>query len=742
MPSNRTPPDEDSDRVSCLAGHSESFPTFGLAEATPSDTAAGMSLVGTSLGERYQLLELIGTGGFGWVFRARQHFPARDVAVKVPRQPTRMSRRFRDEANLLGTLEHEGIATVFDAGTFTFGGVDTPYVVMQLIRNARRIDAYCEDRLVSLHQRLNLFLTVCEAVAHAHRQGIVHRDLKPGNILVDGEGRPHVIDFGIATFMVDAPTSIHLPSFSAAQTTATQTRGAVGTRDYMSPEQRIPGRKVDARADVYALGKVLRDIVTAGGAALPAALEKVSRRCLEHQPCDRYADAIALAAGVRESLAENTALARPATASGSGWHLSRHVWPRPIVIAIAAGLLVAVLSVFFPWVPPDPAPRAGMPAYVQSLQALATSLANNSLAEAPAAWNAAEQIWRDSSPRNEAIPLELAVLRGLATRDPAASGIPHVSHAIVDPTEQWLAAGNADASVSLARLSEPHTPVHRLSGLRSTATSLRFSSDGSLVLGADDTGRICSWNLATISSDAAPRRFHTNHMVGSRAAIGSIDISQDGRMIVTADSAGRIGIWATDSGTRLREVVIPESNMRGTFSVCFDSTNHAVIGCPDGTILTWPGNGEPRRIHPGHRKGPVLLARSTEAAVIASAGSDGELCLRDGTTAALLGSSINLEARPQSIGLTPDGTRLFVACLPADGPKATTKGVIKVFGLDSPGGRISPTLLVDIPVPYRVDTINLATTSCVAVLDSPDHPAVVWQWPHDLTADGSRPAGH
>lgn len=734
MLSDQSPPDDDPDGASSLAGNSASFPTFGLAEGAASDAAEGTSLVGTSLGGRYQLLELIGAGGFGWVYRARQHFPARDVAIKVPRQPTRMSRRFRDEANLLGTLEHEGIAKVFDAGTFALAGVDTTYVVMQLIRDARRIDSYCAERRLPLGQRLDLFLTVCEAIAHAHRQGIVHRDLKPGNILVDDAGRPYVIDFGIATFMAEEAGAIHSSRLETGATTATQTRGAVGTREYMSPEQRIVGRKVDARADVYALGRVLVDIVKAGApthaSGLPAGLERVSRRCLEEQPCDRYADAAAVAAAVRESLERDAVPAAPATATDFGLRFPFPILSQPAVIVATAAFLGAGLLLLFAWLRPslpEHSARPGTPAYRESLQALARSLVMNAPTDAPAACHAAEEAWRNSAPRAAGLPLELAVLRGLATRDLATAGLPHVLHASVDPNGRWLAAGNADKSVSLSRLSEPDRPVHRLSGLRTNSVVLKFSPDGRLLVGADLDGHLCAWNLETIESNAAPQQLSADDGVGSGTGLCSVDFSQDGRLIATADAAGRIGIWTADSGTRLRETVIPVGDSQGPVSVCFDTTDSVVIGCPDGTVFAWPPHGSPRCVTHGHGKGPVLLARSAKAAVIVSAGADGVLVVRDGKTAARLGSPINLRGPAQAIGLTPDGSRLFVASLPSVGHQAATRGILQVFALDPTDGSTSPTPLVDIPVSHRVAAISLANQSCVATIDSPDHPAVVWQ---------------
>jgi tetratricopeptide (TPR) repeat protein/serine/threonine protein kinase len=205
----------------------------------------------------YKLSRPIGQGGMGVVWLAEQEQPVRRmVALKVIRAGLASRQaiaRFEVERQALALMDHVNIARVFDGGTTECG---RPYFVMELIRGIP-ITQYCEDNHLTLRERLELFLSACRAIQHAHQKGIIHRDIKPSNVLVavhDAKPVPKVIDFGVAKAIEQPLTD---------QTLCTQHGSIIGTFEYMSPEQAEPSAVgVDTRSDIYSLGVLLYELLT------------------------------------------------------------------------------------------------------------------------------------------------------------------------------------------------------------------------------------------------------------------------------------------------------------------------------------------------------------------------------------------------------------------------------------------------------------------------------------------------
>ena len=205
----------------------------------------------------YKLLQKIGEGGFGVVWMAEQQTPVRRrVAVKILKgsvETHEVIARFEAERQALALMDHPNIARVFDAGETDDG---RPFVVMELVRGVP-ITTYCDEQRLSPAARLQLFVTVCQAVQHAHHKGVIHRDLKPSNIIVslhDGTPVPKIIDFGIAK-----ATEARLTD----KTLFTRFHAFIGTPAYTSPEQlEMGGLDVDTRSDVYSLGVLLYELLT------------------------------------------------------------------------------------------------------------------------------------------------------------------------------------------------------------------------------------------------------------------------------------------------------------------------------------------------------------------------------------------------------------------------------------------------------------------------------------------------
>src|SRR5271154_3283312 len=205
---------------------------------------------------RYHLLQKIGEGGMGEVWMAEQKEPVRRrVALKLIKagMDTReVVARFESERQALALLDHPAIAKVFDAGSTPQG---RPYFVMEYV-TGMSVTHYCDKHKLTMRQRLELFMSVCDGLQHAHQKAILHRDLKPSNILVsevDGKPAPRIIDFGVAKATAQKLTT---------HTIYTRLGTIVGTPGYMSPEQAdSAGADVDTRTDVYSLGVVLYELM-------------------------------------------------------------------------------------------------------------------------------------------------------------------------------------------------------------------------------------------------------------------------------------------------------------------------------------------------------------------------------------------------------------------------------------------------------------------------------------------------
>jgi eukaryotic-like serine/threonine-protein kinase len=242
-----------------LRAHAETNSLLDQGLAAPSATNSELTspeAPGIVIGP-YKLLEQIGEGGFGVVFMAEQLQPVRrKVALKVikPGMDTRqVIARFEAERQALALMDHPNIARVLEAAETLSG---RPYFVMELVRGLSMTE-YCDQHHLPVHDRLELFINVCQAVQHAHQKGIIHRDIKPSNVLVtlhDGKPVVKVIDFGIAKAMGQQLTD---------KTLFTNFAQMIGTPLYMSPEQaEMSGLDIDTRSDIYSLGVLLYELLT------------------------------------------------------------------------------------------------------------------------------------------------------------------------------------------------------------------------------------------------------------------------------------------------------------------------------------------------------------------------------------------------------------------------------------------------------------------------------------------------
>src|SRR5262245_13204353 len=230
---------------------------------TPVDTPSTLEQspaterAGTIIAGRHKFLEPIGEGGMGAVWMAQQTEPVkRLVAIKLIKtgmDSKQVLARFEQERQALALMDHPNIARVLDAGETVSG---RPYFVMELVRGIP-ITQFCDEGQLTTRERLELFITVCQAAQHAHQKGIIHRDIKPTNVLVtlhDGTPVVKVIDFGVAKATGQQLTE---------KTLFTGFAQMVGTPLYMSPEQAaLSGLDIDTRSDIYSLGVLLYELLT------------------------------------------------------------------------------------------------------------------------------------------------------------------------------------------------------------------------------------------------------------------------------------------------------------------------------------------------------------------------------------------------------------------------------------------------------------------------------------------------
>ena len=354
--------------------------------------AAAVELTPGALIEGYEIMEQLGEGGCGAVYRAEQKEPLRrQVALKIIKagmDTKAVIARFEAERQALAMMDHPNIAKVHDGGTTEHG---RPYFVMEFVRGTKITD-YCNQNNLSIQDRLNLFLQVCDAVQHAHQKGIIHRDLKPSNILVQSlsptssetlsessrlsqwsphSALPKVIDFGIAKAIEGKLTD---------DTVHTALHQFIGTPAYMSPEQAQMSPDIDTRTDIYSLGVLLyelltgkppfdnHELLTAGldemrriirevepprpsqtsksqiknqKSQIPFDLDSIVLKCLEKDRSRRYETASALAADVQRHLNNEPVLARPAS---SGYRFQKFVHRNRLQFAAASAVSMALVA--------------------------------------------------------------------------------------------------------------------------------------------------------------------------------------------------------------------------------------------------------------------------------------------------------------------------------------------------------------------------------------------------------------
>ena len=531
---------------------SPAMSSTGLADATSDarsiDDDARLQ-AGTRVGYfgDYELLKVLGEGGMGTVYKARQLSLNRLVAVKMIKASRFPSsdevRRFQNESEAVARLDHPNIVPVFEVGQYE----DQHYFSMKLIAG-ESLDKKSKDYLANPRHAAELVAKMAGAIRHAHQRGILHRDLKPANILIDSEGQPHVTDFGLSK-RVEGDSEL------------TRSGAILGTPAYMAPEQASGKRgAVTTSTDVYGLGAVLYVLLTGrapfGGdsvidtleqvrerppepprkrnSRVPRDLEVICLKCLEKDPSRRYASAEALAEDFRHWLAGEPIVARPV---GKGARLSMWCRRRPMVASLSAAVLVAIvvglvgtslslLVALDAQVEKRKQTELAKLRMHESVKAQAKERIQTELAQMrlyDIGMNFVQRNWEDYTGK--------LVQQGLAERLPEKQG------GFDRRGFEWFYWER--------KMSSGHITFR---GHTLPVTCVTFDLDGNRLASAGDDGMVRVWDAWTGQQTFTLNAFAEEYTEESARHVTSVAFSPDGKRLASASTDGNVKVWDVLSG--------------------------------------------------------------------------------------------------------------------------------------------------------------------------------------------------